>query len=32
MLDGIREPLDLNLAKMRTFGNGKVYLCYEQMA
>jgi dihydrofolate reductase len=29
MFDGIREPLNLKLTKTRTFGNGKVYLCYE---
>jgi dihydrofolate reductase len=32
MFDGITEPLNLNLTKTRTFGNGKVYLCYEPMA
>jgi dihydrofolate reductase len=29
MFDGIKEPLNLKLTKTRTFGNGKVYLCYE---
>ena len=32
MFDGIREPLNLKLTKTRTFGNGKVYLCYEPVA
>jgi dihydrofolate reductase len=29
MFDGIKEKLNLKLAKTRTFNNGKVYLCYE---
>jgi dihydrofolate reductase len=29
MFDGIHHSLNLKLAKTRTFGNGKVYLCYE---
>jgi hypothetical protein len=29
MFDGIQAPLELKLTKTRTFGNGKVYLCYE---
>ena len=29
MFDGISETLNLRLTKTRTFGNGKVYLCYE---
>lgn len=32
MFDGIEEKLNLKLTKTRTFGNGKVYLCYEPMA
>jgi dihydrofolate reductase len=32
MFDGINAPLNLKLAKTRTFANGKVYLCYEPMA
>lgn len=32
MFDGITEPLNLKLTKTRTFGNGKVYLCYEPVA
>ena len=32
MFDGIKEPLTLKLTKTRTFGNGKVFLCYEPMA
>ena len=32
MFDGIKEPLNLKLTKTRTFGNGKVYLCYEAAA
>ena len=32
MFDGIREQLNLKLTKTRTFGNGKVYLCYEPAA
>jgi dihydrofolate reductase len=28
MFDGIKEQLNLKLAKSRTFGNGKVFLCY----
>jgi hypothetical protein len=30
--EGVRSKLNLKLAKTRTFGNGKVYLCYEPMA
>jgi dihydrofolate reductase len=29
MFDGIKDKLNLKLTKTRTFGNGKVYLCYE---
>ena len=29
MFDGIKEKLNLRLTKARTFGNGKVFLCYE---
>jgi len=32
MFDGIKEPLNLKLAKTRIFGNAKVYLCYEPVA
>lgn len=32
MFDGIMAPLNLKLTATRTFGNGKVYLCYEPMA
>ena len=32
MFDGIKEKLTLKLTKTRTFGNGKVFLCYEPMA
>ena len=32
LFDGINAPLNLKLAKTRTFANGKVYLCYEPMA
>jgi dihydrofolate reductase len=32
MFDGIKAPLNLKLAKTRTFNNGKVYLCYEPTA
>ena len=32
MFDGIKEKLNLKLTKTRTFGNGKVFLCYEPMA
>jgi dihydrofolate reductase len=32
MFDGIKELLTLKLTKTRTFGNGKVFLCYEPMA
>jgi dihydrofolate reductase len=32
MFDGIKEKLPLKLTKTRTFGSGKVFLCYEQMA
>ena len=29
MFDDIKARLNLKLTKTRTFGNGKVYLCYE---
>ena len=29
MFDGVKEKLNLKLTKTRTFGNGKVFLCYE---
>lgn len=32
MFEGIPSKLGLKLAKTRTFGNGKVYLCYEPAA
>jgi dihydrofolate reductase len=32
MFDGIEEKLSLKLTKTRTFGNGKVFLCYERLA
>ena len=32
MFDGLKERLNLKLTKTRTFGNGKVLLCYEPMA
>jgi dihydrofolate reductase len=32
MFEGIRERLNLRLTKSRTFGNGKVFLCYEPVA
>jgi len=32
MFDGIREQLNLKLAKTRTFKNGKIHLCYEPAA
>lgn len=32
MFEGIKEMLTLKLTKTRTFGNGKVYLCYEPAA
>jgi dihydrofolate reductase len=32
MFDGIKEKLTLKLTKMRSFSNGKVFLCYEPMA
>jgi dihydrofolate reductase len=32
MFDGIKEMLTLKLTKTRTFGNGKVFLCYEPMS
>jgi dihydrofolate reductase len=32
MFDGIKEKLTLKLTKTRTFGNGKVFLCYEPTA
>jgi dihydrofolate reductase len=31
MFDGIKKKLNLKLVKSRTFGNGKVLLCYEPM-
>jgi len=31
MFDGIKEKLTLKLTKTRTYGNGNVLLCYEQM-
>jgi dihydrofolate reductase len=31
MFDGIKESLTLKLTKTRTFGNGNVFLCYQQM-
>ena len=32
MFDGIKEKLSLRLTRTRTFGNGRVQLCYEPMA
>ena len=32
MFDRIKEKLNLKLTKTQTFGNGKVFLCYEPMA
>jgi len=32
MFDGIKKALNLKLTKTRTFGNGKVLLCYEPVA
>jgi len=32
MFDGVIEKLNLKLTKTRTFGNGKVFLCYGPMA
>lgn len=32
MFDGMREKLNLKLTKTRSFRNGKVFLCYQQMA
>jgi len=32
MFDGLKERLNLKLTKTRTFGKGKVLLCYEPMA
>jgi dihydrofolate reductase len=32
MFDGVKVALCLKLTKTRTFGNGKVYLCYEPAA
>lgn len=32
MFDGIKEKLNLKLAKTRAFGNGNVVLCYEPAA
>jgi dihydrofolate reductase len=31
MFDGAKEKLNLKLTKSRTFGNGKVYLCYQPL-
>ena len=31
MFDGIQKKLNLKLTKTRTFGNGKVFLCYQPM-
>jgi dihydrofolate reductase len=32
MFDGLKEKLSLKLTRTRSFGNGKVFLCYEPMA
>ena len=32
MFDGVKEKLSLKLTKTRAFGNGKVFVCYEQGA
>jgi dihydrofolate reductase len=32
MFEGLQERLPLKLIKMRTFGNGNVWLCYELRA
>jgi dihydrofolate reductase len=32
MFDGIKEQLNLSLAKTRTFKNGKIFLCFEPAA
>ena len=32
MFDGVNEKLNLKLTRTRTFGNGKVFLCYEPTA
>jgi dihydrofolate reductase len=32
MFDGVKEKLNLKLTKTRAFGNGNVFLCYEQAA
>jgi hypothetical protein len=32
MFPGIRARLSMKLTKSRTFGNGKVLLCYETIA
>jgi dihydrofolate reductase len=32
MFGGIKDTLNLKLIKTRTFGNGKVYLCYQPVA
>jgi dihydrofolate reductase len=32
LFDGIEKTLNLKLTKMRAFGNGKVYLCYQPVA
>jgi len=32
MFEGVKEKLNLRLTKTRTFGNGKVFLCYAPMA
>ena len=31
MFEGVAEKIDLKLAKTRTFKNGKIFLCYEQL-
>jgi len=31
MFDGIKEKLNLKLIKTLTFGNGKVFVCYQPM-
>ena len=32
MFDGVKDALDLKLAKTRSFKSGKIYLCYEPAA
>ncbi len=32
LFDGLKEKLNLKLTKTRSFGNGKVFLCYEPVA